>query len=174
MSRLKALLHVARPSNRNTQQPYPVSGRGVLHVASTSRNCNATVQPNGVAELHVALAKKRNAQLLDRSTRRELFTFAPPGDPANDDEALKERVAIMIEGGMDESRALQEARWHTDRERAWRAFIRNAGRILAAPESQHGAFISIYQKEAARRYGASTGTDMAKSLASWVTARRVH
>ena len=105
----------------------------------------------------------------------ELFAFAPPGDPANDDEALQERVAIMaVENGWDEDRALQEARWTVDRERCWRGFLRNAERILDAPGAKHGAMISIYKTEAIRRYGESTGTDMALSLASWVRARRVH
>ena len=105
----------------------------------------------------------------------EMFSFTPPGDPANDAEAVSERAAIMaVENGWDEDRALQEARWTVDRERCWRAFLRNAERILDAPGAKHGAMISIYQAEAIRRYGESTGRDMALSLASWVRARRVH
>ena len=105
----------------------------------------------------------------------ELFTFTPPGDPANDDEALQERAAIMAEGnGWDDATALREARWQANRERAWRAFLLNAERILAAPAAKHGALLTRYQAEAARRYGEATGRDMAASLRSWIEARRVH
>ena len=115
-------------------------------------------------------AASRPSQSLD-----EVFQFNPPGDPASDDDALQERVAIMaVENGWNEDRALQEARWTLDRERCWRAFLRNAERVLAAPGAKHGAMISIYQVEAIRRYGERTGTDMALSLASWVRARGVH
>lgn len=105
----------------------------------------------------------------------ETFTFTPPGDPANDAEAVSERAAIMaVENGWNEDRALQEARWTLDREKCWRAFLRNAERVLAAPGAKHEAMLSIYQAEAIRRYGENTGRDMALSLASWVRARRVH
>ena len=105
----------------------------------------------------------------------ELFTFAPPGDPANDAEAMAERAAILVvENGMDDATALQEARWQADRERAWRAFLRNAERILEAPAPEREDLLGTYQIEAARRYGERTGTDMAKSLESWVRARGVH
>ena len=106
---------------------------------------------------------------------RVTFQFTTPSDPANDGEALRERAAIMsVENGWDDSRALQEARWHADKERCWRAFLRNAERVLAAPGAKREGMISIYQAEAIRRYGERTGTDMALSLASWVRARRVH
>jgi len=105
----------------------------------------------------------------------EVFSFSPPGDPVNDDEALQERMAIMVEAnGWDHARALQEARREADRERCWRAFLRNAARILAAPAQEREGMLGRYQAEAARRYGERTGTDMAKSLESWVRARGVH
>ena len=105
----------------------------------------------------------------------EGFAFTPPGDPANDDEALQERVAIMMEGsGWSEAKALEEARWQADKERCWRAFLRNATRILGAPEAKQGALLTRYGLEASRRYGEATGRDMAASLRSWITARAVH
>ena len=150
MSRLKRLLHVADPSTRNTQQA-PVQ----VFIA-VAQHAHTTQQTSG---LHGS----------------EVFSFTPPGDPANDAEAVSERAAIMaVENGWDEDRALQEARWTLDRERCWRAFLRNAERILAAPGAKHGAMLAIYQAEAIRRYGESTGRDMALSLSSWVRARRVH
>ena len=105
----------------------------------------------------------------------DLFTFAPPGDPANDAEAVAERAAIMgIENGMDEATALQEARWQADRERCWRAFLRNAACVLVAPEGERAGLLAIYAAEASRRYGERSGADMAASLRGWVNARAVH
>jgi hypothetical protein len=107
--------------------------------------------------------------------QRELFEFTPPGDPANDDEALQERVAIMMEGnGWDAATALQEARWQADRERCWRSFLRNAKRVLEAPPAKREDLLVRYREEAGSRYGERTGTDMAGSLRCWVEARRVH
>ena len=123
------------------------------------------------------LIREHKPEILEALTeyQPEVFTFTPPGDPANDAEAVSERAAIMaVENGWNETTALQEARWTLDRERCWRAFLRNAERILAAPGAKHGAMLSIYQAEAIRRYGENTGRDMALSLASWVRARRVH
>ncbi len=105
----------------------------------------------------------------------EVFAFNPPGDPANDTEALAERVAIMMEAnGWDEVTALREARWHADRERCWRAFLRNAARVLQAPKAEREALLARYRAEAERRYGEATGRDMALSLRGWVLARGVH
>lgn len=102
----------------------------------------------------------------------EYFDFAPPGDPANDDEALQERVAIMVEGnGWDEATALREARWQADKERCWRVYLRNAARVLAAPVGERVALLERYRAEAQRRYGADTARSMAEGLALWVSAR---
>ena len=161
MSRLKSLLRVSDPSPRNTQQiPVQVCMAEAQHTHTTQQGL-----------LHVAHPSPCNTQ----QDSSEVFQFTPPGDPGNDDEALRERVAIMvIENDWNEATALQEARWQADRERGWLAFLRNAERILAVPGAKHGAMISIYQAEAIRRYGERTGTDMALSLASWVRARGVH
>ena len=105
----------------------------------------------------------------------ELFVFSPPGDPTNDDEALQERVALMMEGnGWTEERALQEARWHADRGRCWRTFQINARRVLEAPRYQQRQLLARFQSEASDRYGAASGAIMAEELRNWVTARRVH
>lgn len=105
----------------------------------------------------------------------EVFAFNPPGDPANDTEALAERAAIMgVENGWDDAKALQEARWQADRERCWRAFLRNAARVLQAPKAEREALLARYRAEAERRYGERTALDMAESLASWVSGRGVH
>lgn len=151
MSRLRALLHVSSPRECNAQQP------PLPHVAQPSATRNATVQqtpgPQG----------------------SELFIFTPPGHPANDDEALQERAAIMSsENGWDEPKALREARWQADRERCWRTFLRNAQRVLDAPEPHREALLTRYQAEATGRYGDATGHDMALTLRSWVVARTVH
>jgi hypothetical protein len=121
------------------------------------------------------LIRSHKAELLAALADPELFTFAPPGDPANDAEAVAERAAIMAEAnGWDDARALQEARWQADRERCWRAFLRNAERILAAPEGYREALLARYRAEAERRYCEHTARDMALSLASWVRARAMH
>lgn len=105
----------------------------------------------------------------------ELFEFNPPGDPANDDEALQERVAIMMEGnGWDEAKALREARWQVDKERCWRGFLRNAERVLAAPQAHREGLLALYQQEAASRYGQGAASVLTESLRNWITARKVH
>jgi hypothetical protein len=105
----------------------------------------------------------------------EQFEFSPPADPANDDEALAERAAIIAEGcGMDQAQALQEARWHADRERCWRAFLRNAERILKASRGRRESLHADYQAEATQRYGEATARDMAASMRSWIAAKAVH
>lgn len=122
-----------------------------------------------------SLIQTYKGELLAALVEPELFTFSPPDDPANDDEALQERVAIMAEGnGWDDATALQEARWQADRERAWRAFLRNAARVQAAPQAERGALLARYCAEAERRYGERTALDMAQSLASWVRGQGVH
>lgn len=121
------------------------------------------------------LIREHKAELLAALAEPELFTFSPPGDPANDDEALRERTAIMAEAnGWDDATALQEARWQADRERCWRAFLRNAARVQAAPEAEREALLARYRAEAERRYGERTARDMAQSLASWVRGQGVH
>jgi hypothetical protein len=105
----------------------------------------------------------------------ELFDFAPPNDPTNDDEALHERVAIMIESnGWDKTTALREARWQADRERCWRTFQRNAKRILDAAAPKREALLVRYRQEATKRYGPVAGSNMAESMRSWVCARGLH
>lgn len=105
----------------------------------------------------------------------EVFDFSPPGDPANDAEAVAERAAIVAEAnGWSDAVAFQEARWQADRERCWRAFLCNAERILAAPEGERSGLLTIYAAEASARYGKRTGADMAASLRGWINARAVH
>ncbi len=120
-------------------------------------------------------AEARRQSVLAMLAEPEVFAFSPPGDPANDTEALAERVAIMIEGnGWDEVTALREARWQADRERCWRAFLRNAARVMQAPRAEREQMLDAYRIEASRRYGEATGRDMALSLRGWVLARGVH
>ncbi len=122
-----------------------------------------------------ALIRAHKAELLAALAEPEVFAFSPPGDPANDDEALQERVAIMMEGnGWDEATALREAGWCADRERCWRTFLRNAERVLQAPKAEREALLARYRAEAERRYGEATGRDMAASLRSWVSGQGVH
>ncbi len=108
--------------------------------------------------------------ILEEATR-ESFDFNPPSDPVNDDEALQERVAIMMESGIDADTALRETRWNADRERCWRGFLRNAQHILDASLSQREGLLAQYRKEAIRRYGDLTGDNMADSLRAWIAAR---
>ena len=84
-------------------------------------------------------------------------------------------MAIMMESNhWDLATALREARWQADREKAWRAFQRNAQIVLAAPACQRERFLAVYQAEAARRYGPTAGELMLAGLRSWVQARGVH
>jgi hypothetical protein len=93
-------------------------------------------------------------------------------DPDSDREALEERAAIIAEGeGLDRVRALQEAVWQADRERTWRAFIRNARRILDAPEGARVGLLDRYHLEAAGRYGEAIARHMAETMHGWVAAR---
>ena len=110
-----------------------------------------------------------DVEAIDRSV--EVFCFTPPGDHANDDEALQERVAIMMESGIDADTALREARWNADRERCWRGFLRNAQHILDASLSQREDLLDQYRKMAIRRYGDVTGDNMADSLRAWIAGR---
>lgn len=115
------------------------------------------------------------AALQEAANAPEVFCFSPPGDPANDDEALQERAAIMAEGnGWDAARALQEARWQADKERCWRGFLLNAQRVLEAPTHKRDALFTLYQIEAGRRFGQVAGANMAEGLRAWVKARAVH
>ena len=105
----------------------------------------------------------------------EQFEFSPPSDPANDAEALEERAAIIAEGcGIDQARALQEARWQADRERCWRVFMGNAERILNVPAARRETMLADYRARAAQRYGEATARDMAGTLRNWVNGRGVH
>ncbi len=132
-------------------------------------------KPAIVAALREAGNDPKPTPTDERIADPEFFTFSPPGDPANDDEALRERVAIMIEGnGWDEVTALQEARWQADRERCWRVFLANAKRVLQAPKAEREVLLARYRAEAERRYGERTALDMAESLASWVSGQGVH
>jgi hypothetical protein len=71
---------------------------------------------------------------------------------------------------MDFAQALQEARWQADRERAWRAFLRNARRILDAAEGARAGLLARYQAEAESHYGEATGTSMAGAMRGWIKA----
>ena len=134
--------------------------------------CDAT---KGSKAPYVPFVAPVSAPLRQITAANEIFTFSPPGDPTNDDEALQERVALMMEGnGWTEDRALQEARWHADRERCWRTFQINARRVLEAPRHQQRQLLARFQSEASDRYGAASGAIMAEELRNWVTARRVH
>lgn len=122
-------------------------------------------KPQIIEVLHEA------ASDLAPDNRQETFEFSPPGDPANDDEALLERVAIMMKSGMDGATALQEARWNAGRERCLHGFLRNAQRIQDAPSAQREELLTQYKMEATRRYGDPTGAYMADSLRARVTTK---
>ena len=145
---------------------------GLIRKRETGKPANANPAKGGqgqagtLATLALADLPKADA---------ELFEFNQPSDPANDDEALQERVAIMMEGnGWNEAKALQEARWQEDKERCWRGFLSNAKRVLEAPAHQRDTLLTLYQTEAVRRYGQPAGEIMASGLRAWVIARGGH
>lgn len=168
MSRLKRLLHVSGPSTCNTQQPSVQACKAVAQQMHTAQQ----------ALLHVVRPSPCNTQQTVaevNSAADEVFIFSAPGDHANDDEPLQERVAIMMEGnGWDEVTAAREAHWQADKERCWRGFLRNAQIVLDAPESNREGLLARYQVEAAARYGQAAGSIMAHEFRGWVMARRVH
>ena len=115
------------------------------------------------------------AALREAGNAPEVFCFSASRDIANDDEALRQRVAMMMQSNRwNEGAALREARWQADRERAWRAFQRNAQIVLAAPAHQREGLLAVYMAEAAKRYGRAAGEIMLVGLRSWVRARGVH
>jgi hypothetical protein len=179
------LLHAARAGNCNLQQARPkldsnqsdssqlqtLSQAGLLHVARPS-NCN--MQQPGSAQVSSPPGTGNAQQGSRPASGSGLFCFSAPPDPANEAEALHERAAIMaVENGWDAARALQEARCQAQQENRWRAFLRNAQRVLQAPESQRRNLLGIYQVEAARRYGDVLAREMAQTLRLWIE-RMVH
>ena len=72
---------------------------------------------------------------------------------------------------MDPAQARQEAVWHADRERAWRAFLRNARCILDAAEGARAGLLARYQAEAESRYGDATAASMAGTMRAWIAGR---
>lgn len=172
LARLRAEISGERHPSELTK---PTNGPSVSFVSTPSR--------------HVSRIERINAPLLDPATETlrqrelsnpspnapEVFSLSPPDDPTNDDEALQERVAIMMEGnGWNEATALLEARWDARRERCWRGFLRNAQRVLEAPAAHREGLLALYQTEASRRYGKAAGEIMTSELRGWVMARAVH
>ncbi len=101
-------------------------------------------KPGIVAALREAGNDPKPTPTDERIADPELFTFAPPGDPANDTEALAERAAIMaVENGWNDAQALQEARWQADRERCWRVFLANAKRVLQSPRAEREQMLDL-------------------------------
>ena len=125
------------------------------------------------ATLALANSPGGNPERAESTTRG--FEFSARADPANDAEALAERVAILMEGnGWNEATAQREARWQAHREQCWRVFICNAARILEAPSQERYSLLFRYQDEAVSRYGQATGAEMGAELRAWITARGVH
>jgi len=125
--------------------------------------------------LHVASASKRNTQqnssgLQVQSQKSEVFSFLRP----NDTESREPAEAVGQAYAANEARARQEAGWEAERELAWQTFIGNARRIIEAPLAQREILLAIYGVEATRRFGPRMGTDMMKSMASWVRLKGVH
>ncbi len=168
----KAALARNQQRNRSATVPEDGSTKGASCTVVLPRVCNNATECANDDPLPDPAAEARRQRVL---ANPEVFDFSPPGDPANDTEALAERVAIMMEAnGWDDATALREARWDADRERCWRAFLRNAQRVLQAPTPEREALLGRYRAEAERRYGEATGRDMALSLRGWVLARGVH
>jgi hypothetical protein len=112
------------------------------------------------------------AQPVAEAPDTELFDFALLTDPDSDQEALEERAAIVAEGcGVAPTQALREARWQAEREQTWRAFLRNARRILDAPAGQRRALLERYHAEAAAHYGEPTAGFMVGTMRRLVAAR---
>ena len=152
------------------------STEGVCLALSTTGAIKATGRADAVSRwVPMIRENKLGIVAVLKEAANEMFSFSPPGDPANDDEALQERVAIMMEGnGWDEATALREARWAADKDRCWRAFLVNAKRVLEAPAGQREGLLAQYQREASGRYGDQTGATMADGLRTWVKEGRVH
>jgi hypothetical protein len=145
---------------------------GVRLMLSPTGAIKATGNAETVKRWLPAIRENKPGILAELARNPELFDFAPPADPESDREAIEERAGIIAEGcGMEPAQALQEALWRADGERAWRAFISNAKRILSAPEGDRTALLHRYGREAAGRYGERAAADMACTMRGWIKTR---
>ena len=59
---------------------------------------------------------------------------------------MSAELDLMEGSGWDDAKALQDARWQANKEWCWRSFLRNAKRVLDAPEALRGAGPSVLAK----------------------------
>jgi hypothetical protein len=110
------------------------------------------------------------AALADHNPPLGLFQWLPLDSEAAK-ELLDERIGILLDSGISEAEAVREAGWHLERARCWVRFQSHARIILAAPQQDRHAFLEEYRESAARTFGREIASQMAASMASWVTAR---
>jgi hypothetical protein len=145
---------------------------GVSLALSPAGTIKATGNAEAVKRWLPVLREHKPGIVVALATDPPVFDFSLPADPESDREALEERAGIIAEGcGMDHAKALQEARWQVERERAWRVFLRDAQRILHAPGGARQELVVQYETEAASHYGTSVAASMAASMRAWLAGR---
>src|SRR5262249_53558151 len=93
-----------------------------------------------------------------------LFQWLPLDLEATE-EALQERIGILIADGMPEAEAVREARWQEDRAGCWQGFRLHAKLILDRPLDEREPLLAEYQCAAALAFGGVVAQHMAKSMA---------
>ena len=100
----------------------------------------------------------------------QLFHWSPL-DPASSKEILEERIGILMDAGLPEADALQEASWQVEQARCWERFQRHARIILEASGQDREALLEQYAQAAASSFGQRIASHMADTMRSWVAAR---
>lgn len=99
--------------------------------------------------------------------RASAFDFSPLDSEAVR-EVLQERIGILMDSGMPQDKAEQEAGWQLERDRCWERFQSHAQIILDAPERRRRALLAEYQLSAARMFGEHIAGHMAATMTNRV------
>src|SRR4029450_1425583 len=107
------------------------------------------------------------AALANPAPTLSIFQWLPL-DQENAQEALEERIGILMADGMPEAEAVREAGWQRERGRCWRQFQSHAKIIMGVPEQDQGALLDEYRQAAAEIFGQEMAVYLAKTMAAWV------
>ena len=83
-------------------------------------------------------------------------------------EALEERIGILMADGMPEAEAVHEAGWQLERARCWEQFQSHARIIMTASGQDREALLEKYRQGAAHAFGQEVATRMVATMAAWV------
>jgi hypothetical protein len=111
-------------------------------------------------------------ELLAALRSKDSTTFRwQPLNPEAIQEALDERVGILMANGMAEEQAVQEARWQIERSACWNRFYTHARMILDSPNERKNALLAQYRRDAGLVFGQKVAKHMAATMRSWVARR---